>query len=146
MCQVEDTPATRQLHWEDWELRTDEVSWIPKPGHEQHRAYYEPGKTRKPQQVGFDTQFHRLVYKKASPKSKKKHITRLVLFCPLSTKTVIGELTIGLESLKHLENFHHLYLMGNPCTEFPNYRQVYQLVGMQTRYHRKCNVVFVYSR
>ena len=47
------------------------------------------------------------------------------------TLNFVGELTRGLDCLKHLQFLHHLYLMGNPCTEFPSYRQY--VVGTLTR-------------
>ena len=38
------------------------------------------------------------------------------------TLNFVGELTTGLECLQSSEFLQHLFLMGNPCTEFPHYR------------------------
>lgn len=38
------------------------------------------------------------------------------------TLNFVGEMTNGIASLKCNEFLQHLFLMGNPCTEFPHYR------------------------
>lgn len=54
------------------------------------------------------------------------------------TLNFVGELTNGIRKLQSNEFLEHLFLMGNPCTEFPHYRefviatlpQVYNLISL----------------
>lgn len=53
------------------------------------------------------------------------------------TLNFVGELTKGIQKLRSNEFLEHLFLMGNPCTEFNHYRefviatlpQVYRLIS-----------------